>query len=113
MKKPIWHEDAQLAGHDVTSDHFPQYGQSTVNNANKTTVFTGGNKPQPQKNQDVNQLVGNLQQTHANLRGIFSKVRNSNVFRTPQMKSAFDRELKNGIDGVGRAHAIIGPSQYQ
>jgi len=34
----------------------------------------------------------------------------ASAFCYPKMKAAFDRELLAGIDGVGRAHAIILPT---
>lgn len=60
---------------------------------------------------DIAQSAQSLQGIHKQLRDIFVKAREkAQAFRYPKMKAAFDRELISGIDGVGRAHAIILPT---
>lgn len=60
---------------------------------------------------DILQSAHSLQGIHGQLRDIFAKAREkAAAFRYPKMKTAFDRELMAGIDGVGRAHAIILPT---
>lgn len=59
---------------------------------------------------DISQSAAGLKQIHTQLGQIFGKVRVKSNLLPPQMKQAFNRELLAGIDGVGRAHAIILPT---
>jgi len=102
-------------GTDKTQLYVPQSGGgSTDNQASDTTVdyrpgVSGiGRHP---IDPDIAQSAESLKSIHDQLRGIFVKAREkAQAFRYPKMKAAFDRELIAGIDGVGRAHAIILPT---
>lgn len=59
---------------------------------------------------DISSAASNLKQIHGQLRDIFASVRSkSNAWRYPQMRTSFEKELISGVDGVGRAHAILLP----
>lgn len=65
----------------------------------------------PPIHSDIIQSAEGLKSIHNQLRNIFAKARErASSFRHPRIKLAFDRELLSGIDGVGRAHAIIQPT---
>jgi hypothetical protein len=85
---------------------------ATGNGASDKTVDyrPGVSEPSP-VDPDIAKSAQSLQGIHGQLRDIFSMAREkAQAFRYPKMKAAFDRELMAGIDGVGRAHAIILPT---
>jgi hypothetical protein len=79
--------------------------------SDKTVDYRPGSSQSKPIDPDIAQSAQSLKGIHGQLRDIFAKAREkASAFRYPKMKAAFDRELLAGIDGVGRAHAIILPT---
>jgi len=96
-----------------TQTYVPKGTRSTADGRNDPTVVYSQPKATASLPADpeIIKATQNLKGIHQQLTGIFAKAREKAAsFRYPQMKAAFDRELIAGIDGVGRAHAIILPN---
>lgn len=96
-----------------SSNNVAQSTQLDKSFANAPTVHYDPNNSVSNKKADPEVVAAtqSLQQIHGNLRNIFAQIKGkATTFRFPKMKSAFERELINGIDSVGRSHAIIQPS---
>ena len=111
-----------------TSDYIPRVGTSstgsfaaphmagaTNRNMGTTQVYRGAtgsaNGVERQGHPEVIAAQQGLRAAHTQLRDIFAKVRTKmDTFRSPKTKDSFERNLIAGIDGIGRAHAIILPT---
>jgi len=84
----------------------------TANNGNAETDVAGNNANNfVPIDPDIAQAAQGLEAIYGQLQQIFMKVRErEKSFKYPQMKASFDKQLISGIDGVGRAHAIILPT---
>ena len=109
-----WLEDRDNSwlGSVATEPYVPLMDLSTRNARSDSTLGMNVKRGWFRRSVDpaISQSALDLKQAHTLLAKIFGRVRVKSNLLHPQMKRAFDRELLAGIDGVGRAHAIILPT---
>lgn len=118
----LWVEDQAATGAynpQATGEYIPNQAlQSTGNekqastapDPEKTIDYRGPGRSSP-IDPEVAQTADSLHTIHGQLRDIFAAIRaKAQAFHYPKMRGAFERELTAGVDGVGRAHAILLPS---
>jgi len=118
----LWVEDQGVVDPQRTVDYIPSAALQSTGNARKDstamdpnqTIYGGGGGGPGRSSPidpEVVQATDSLQKIHGQLRDIFAGIKaKAQAFYYPKMRGAFERELTAGIDGVGRAHAIILPS---
>ena len=98
--------NASTAAVPIAADTNKNMGATQVWNSRDQQQFAPG-----QADPEISNAAKGLSASYHQLRDIFAKVRERmNTFRSPQMKSAFEKNLITSIDGVGRAHALILPA---
>lgn len=118
----LWLEELGATGQydpSATVDYTPgQAMQSTGNDKKASTApdpdqtidYRGPGRSSP-IDPEVVKHADSLQAIHGQLRDIFAGIRaKAQAFYYPKMRASFERELTAGVDGVGRAHAILLPS---
>ena len=108
----IWLETENVADPNVTTDYIPSPSTNqNIPNNNDTIIQDNGPVKAGTIDPEIVKSVSELKDTHDKLRGIFGKIhQNAKAFRSPQMRNSFNRELTNGVDSVGRAHAMLSPA---
>lgn len=98
-------------GMNTTQSYIPPQGMRSTVDIQGDKTISGNNSPQKSIDPEISTAANNLQNIHGQLRNIFAQIRKkSDSWRDTHMKGAFERELVAGVDGVGRAHAILLPT---
>lgn len=98
---------------DQTQAYVPpsQVGRSTQTFSGDKTTRAGGNRFSSSPDPGIVQQIQSLETIHQDLRNIFTNIRDrTNAFQNDHIRQSFEKAMIDGIDNIGRSHAMLVPA---